>query len=204
MAWGLLKETGFLTVDAKFEFFLDLSASTSAFLLDLNPRETATLVFRVDGAGTTDDIEIEVLQGHQISSGNTFDAVSAASNFQLDTAADGFGTDGDLDGAYIVFLQASAPGGGRLITSSSAADDSVEVSHSAPSVAAGDAYALYNFSPFRFLIDPDASAASDNQNNDGITVHAANGRYVMVVGRATGTTDAHRIKMTVQADGVSA
>ena len=66
MAFGSVTESDILTVDGDFEFFV---ASGQAIAIQLTPRETAALKFNVDGAGTTDDLEIEILQGHRISSG---------------------------------------------------------------------------------------------------------------------------------------
>ncbi len=70
MAWGTITESAYLTLDANFEFFTD---GTDAIVLALNPRETASITFNVDAAGTTDDLEIEILQGHILSTGNGLD-----------------------------------------------------------------------------------------------------------------------------------
>ncbi len=96
-------------------------------------------------------------------------------------------------------------GEGRLITDSVAADDGVNLSHALSGTpSAAETYDRYRFSPFRITMDPQTTLTSDAQNNAGITVHAANGQYVAVVARSTGATDAHRIIMSYQVDGVSA
>jgi hypothetical protein len=202
MAWGTFTQSDWLTVDANFEFLVETS---DPLVIALNPRETVSLKFNIDAAGTTDDLEIEVLQGHQISTGNTLDGATSTTDVELDTAADGFSTDDDMNGTYILFITSgSARGEGRLITDSVAADDGVNLSHAVTAgVAASDPYALYRFAPVRFTLDPQTTIDSDNQNNAEISVSAINGQYVAVVARATGATDAHRVRMSYQTDGVS-
>lgn len=200
MAWGTFTESAILTVDDSFEFITD---GTDAIVLALNPRETATFLFNVDAPGTTDDLEIEILQGHRINNGFDLDGVTSTSDVELMTASDPIAADGDLDGTYIIFTSGNAQGEGRLIVASVASDDGVNLSHAGTLAAAADTYARYRFSAFRFTMDPQSTVDSDNQNNDGITVHAANGQYVAVVARATGATNAHRVQMSYQVDGVS-
>lgn len=201
MAWGTFAESTFLTVGANFEFITD---GTDAIVLALNPGETVTFYFNVDAAGTTDDLEIEILQGHRISTGNTLDGVTSTTDIELDTVADGFATDDDMNGLYIVLTSGARQGEGRLIVDSVAADDGVNLSHALSGAAAGgDSYDLYRLSPYRFTVDPQTTVDSDNQNNSGITADARNGQYVAVVARATGATDAHRVQMSYQKDGVS-
>ena len=71
MAWGTLAESAWLACDADAEFFTD---GTDAIVIALNPGESGTLTFNVDVAGTTDDLVIEVLQGHQIADSLALDA----------------------------------------------------------------------------------------------------------------------------------
>lgn len=201
MAWGTFTESDFLTVDANFEF---LVASGQAVVLALNPRETATLAFNIDAAGTTDDLEIEILQGHRISNGNGLDGATAADDLELNTTADGFTTDDDMNGLYIIMTSGDEAGEGRLIVDSVAADDGVNLSHALSGTpSAAETYALYRFAPYRITLDPQTTIDSDNQNNASVSVTAVNGQYVAVVARATGATDAHRVRMSYQVDGVS-
>lgn len=203
MAWGAMTESAFLTLDAAFEF-LEASGGGTAIVLALNPGETATLNFNADAAGTTDDIEIEVLQGHLLSTGNGLDGATSASDLELDTAADAIATDDDLNGTYIIMTSGGEAGEGRLIIDSVAADDGVNLSHALSGTpSAAETYDRYRFAPYRFTMDPQTTISSDAQNNAGITVDAANGQYVAVVARATGATDAHRIQMSYQVDGAS-
>jgi hypothetical protein len=202
MAWSAVSTTDFLTCDANFEFLVE---SGQAKIITLNPRETAQLVFNVDAAGVTDDLEIEILQGHRISNGSGLDGATSTSDVELNTSVDSFTTDDDMNGLYIIMTSGGEAGEGRLIVDSVAADDGVNLSHALSGTpSATETYALYRFSPFRFTMDPQTTVDSDNQNNAGITVHGANGEYVAVVARSTGATDAHRVRMSYQLDGVSA
>ncbi len=201
MAWGTRTDSDILTVDAAFEAFVEAS---DPLLITLNPRETVSITFHVDAAGTTDDLEIEILQGHQLSTGNTLDGTTSTTDVELDTAADGFSTDDDMNGLYIAFITSGAARGQvRLITDSVASDDGVVLSHAITAASAADPYALYKLSPFRFVMDPQTTITSDAQNNDSITVDARNGRYILVSARADGGTDAHRVRVSYQVDGVS-
>ncbi len=202
MAWGTRTDSDFLTVDANFEAFVEAS---DPLLITLNPRETVSITIHVDAAGVTDDLEIEILQGHQLSTGNTLDGLTTTSDFELDTAADGFSTDDDMNGLYIAFITSgSSRGLVRLIIDSVAADDGVVPTHAViTTTAAGDPYALYKMAAFRFTMDPQTTTDSDNQNNDSITVDARNGQYVLISARADGATDAHRVRVSYQVDGVS-
>ncbi len=201
MAWGSMVESAILPVDAAFEFFTD---GTDAIVLELNPQETVTFFFNVDAAGTADDLEIEILQGHRISNGNGLDGATGADDLELDTVAEAFSSDDDLNGTYIIMTSGDEQGQGRLIIDSVAADDGVNLSHALTGTpSAAETYDRYRFSPFRFLMDPQTTISSDAQNNDGIAVSAANGRYVAVVARADGGTDAHRVQMSYQRGGES-
>ena len=202
MAWGTRTDSDILTVDADFEAFVEAS---DPLLITLNPREIVSITFHVDASDTTDDLEIEILQGHQLSTGNTLDGLTTTSDFELDTAADGFSTDDDMNGLYIAFITSgSSRGVVRLIIDSVASDDGVVPTHAViTTTAAGDPYALYKMSAFRFIMDPQTTTSSDAQNNDSITVDARNGQYVLIVARADGATSTHRVRVSYQVDGVS-
>ena len=202
MAWGTRTDSDILTVDADFEAFVEAS---DPLLITLNPREIVSITFHVDASDTTDDLEIEILQGHQLSTGNTLDGLTTTSDFELDTAADGFSTDDDMNGLYIAFITSgSSRGVVRLIIDSVASDDGVVPTHAViTTTAAGDPYALYKMSAFRFIMDPQTTTSSDAQNNDSITADARNGRYILIVARADGATSTHRVRVSYQVDGVS-
>lgn len=202
MAWGTFTESDFLTLDGNYEFFI---ASSDAIVLALNPGESVTFRFHVDDVGTTDDVTVQVLQGHRISNGNGLDGATSASDVELDTAADGFSSDDDMNGTYIIMTSGDERGEGRLITDSVAADDGVNLSHALSGTpSASETYALYAFfETIAFDIDVTSGAPSDSvPHNAGVAVSAFNGQYVAVRAKS-GSTDAHRIRLSYQVDGVS-
>ena len=149
----------FLTPGANFEFFR-LLAGTTAITLQLVFGESASFRFNVDSAGTTDNVEIAVMTGHQISSGNTFDTVNSTTSFDLDTAAgDTVGIDDDLNGTYIVFTSGAAGGAGeaegqgRLISNSAATNDNITLDHAVTTGSdTGTTYDLYRLQEQTFII----------------------------------------------------
>lgn len=207
MTWGTLTESAFLSVDDDFEFFVD--AVGDPLVIALNPGESASLAFNIDDAGSTDNLEIEIVQGHRVSSGNTLDAATGAGTalgeIQLDTAADGFSSDDDLNGMFLAFITSGTlRGQGKLITDSQASDDSVVVENAfSATPSAGDPYALYRAAPMRYGITLTAAASDEQQGNLRVTVYAEDGQYVLARARRTGTTDAHRVRMSYQVDGIS-
>lgn len=202
MAWGTFTESDFLTLDNNFEAFISAS---DPLIIALNPREKVDFVFTVDVAGTpTDDVEIQILGGHQISTGNTLDGVTGVSDVELDTAADGFSTDDDMNGVYIAMITSgSARGDLRLITDSVAADDGIVPSHAFTSgIAASDPYALYRLSILQSFLVGAATASETEPNTAGTSV--LGWPYVAILCRADGATDAHRVRVSCRQDGVSA
>lgn len=202
MAFSAVTQSDFLTLDADYEF---LTASGAAIAIQLTPGESGTLLFSADAAGTTDDIEVEVLQGHRISAGNGLDGATSASDIELDTVADGFSTDDDLNGTFIVMTSGDEAGEGRLIVDSVAADDGVNLEHALSGTpSATETYDLYRLStPAPHIIDMGSAISDDAQHNLRVPVHAADGEWLLVRARATGSTDAHRLRMSYQTDGVS-
>ncbi len=197
----------FLTLDGNFEFF-KIAADTVAVALQLVFGESASFRFNVDAAGTTDNVEVAIMTGHRISSGNTFDAVGSTTSFDLDTAAgDTVGTDDDLNGTYIVITSGAAGGAGeaegegRLITNSAATNDNITLDHAVTTGSdTGTTYDLYRLSEQKFIIDMSSAIGEDNPLNDGVTVNWMSGEFILVRAQATGATDAHRIQMSYQKD----
>lgn len=204
MAWGTLLQSAFLTVDANYEFLED---GTDAIVLALNPREGGSVVFHYDAAGTTDDLEIQVLQGHRISTGNGLDGATAADDLELDTAADGFTTDDDMNGTYIIMTSGGEQGEGRQISDSVAADDGVNLTHALSGVpSAAETYDLYKFGyAVEMTLSPAALTSSDDDplHSKPISFDARNGQYIAFRARASGATDAHRVRASYQVDGVA-
>ncbi len=201
MAFGTRTTSDFLTVDADFEFFI---ASSDAIVLALNPRETVSFLITFDAAGTTDDLEVQVLQGHRLSTGNGLDGGTGAADVELNTTADGFSTDDDMNGRYLIMTSGGERGEGRLITDSVAADDGVILDHDLSGTpSAAETYDLYTFHVVsQFLIDS-ATPTEDIPHHQGISVNAVSGQFVAVRVRRDGATDAHRAVLSFQVDGVS-
>jgi len=201
MAFGTLTLSDFLTLDGSFEFFI---SSSDAIALQLTPRETASLEFNVDAVGTTDDVEIQIVQGHRVKNGLGLDGASSATSLDLNTASDPITTDDDLNGTFLVMTSGGEQGEGRLITDSVATGDVVTLDHALSGTpSAAETYARYRGTTFRFIIDMSAAIAEDNTHSDGITVDARDGEFVLIAARATGATDAHRVRVSFQVDGVS-
>lgn len=110
-----------------------------------------------------------------------------------------------MNGRFIVMTSGGERGEGKLIIDSVAADDGVNLENGLSATpSATETYDLYQATAYRITMDPQTTITDDAQNNRGITVNAVNGEFVLVRARATGTTDAHRVTMTYQEDGVSA
>jgi hypothetical protein len=205
MAWAGKVISEDLAADGNFEAF---TTSGAAIFITLNPRELLSSVINIDwdGAGT-DEVEIQVLGGHQISSGNTPDVVTDASNISLDTAAgfpDAQTADDDLTGRYFVMTTGGEIAEVRLITSSAASDDSIVLDHAlsdAPETS--ETYDLYSLAVInQFLIDL-ADPAEDVNLAQASTVMGY--PVVLVMARVTGTpTDSPTVRLTYDKDGVSA
>jgi hypothetical protein len=202
MAFGSVTQSEFLTVDGDYEFFKD-DAGNDAIAIQLTPGERCTFRFHMDAVGTTDDLEIEVLQGHRISNGNTLDGATAADDLELDTAADGFSNDDDMNGTFIVMTSGDERGEGKMIDDSVASDDGVNLENALSGTpSAGESYALYNLEATAWAYIDSAAADDDNPHRAGVTVGAEDGEWVLVRARANGATDAHRVRMSYQVDGV--
>ena len=200
MAWSSLTQTDFLTLDANYEFFV---ASSNAVVVTTTTGYTYTFTFNVDSAGTTDDVEVQILVGQRVSTGNGLDGATSASDVEIDTGAEGFSTDDELNGLFLIMTNGDEQGEGRLITDSVAADDGVSLSHALSGTpSAGETYDLYRFSELTTLvIDASTTASDDVPRNAGVSVHSSMGQYIAIRARATGATDAHRIKAAYQDDG---
>lgn len=196
MAFGTPVETDFLTVGSTYKF---ITASGQAVAIQLATFETATLLFNFDAAGTTDNLDIEILQGQRISNGNGLDGATAANDLELNTSADGFSTDDDMNGLFLVMTSGDEAGQGNLIIDSVAADDGVVLAAALSGTpSAGETYALYRLRTLAALRRLSSAPTNDNQHNAGIYIDAADGEWVLARARATGSTDTHRVRMSYQ------
>ena len=196
IAWGTWTEAEPLTVDANYEF-MEESGGGTAIVPTPGAFDFISFFFRVDHAGTpTDDVEIQIVGGHQVSTGNGLDSVTDASNLELDSAAETwFTADDDANGRHIIMTSGGEAGEGRLITDSAVADHGVVLDHAlsgAPSTA--ETYDLYDFAVAMALSIAIATPAEDEPNTASLQIRGF--PYVAVKVRASGATDAHRVFMS--------
>ncbi len=207
MGFGPVLESAFLTLTGNYEAF-KLAADTTAVVITLKSRETATIMANIDSGGTTDDIDFAIWQGHILDTGNALDGAAGAADVQLDTAADPIATDDDLNGTYIHFTESGAAEEGevRLITDSVATADRALLSHDLSGTpSAAETYDRYAFDHFPVVLDATTAIGNDNPMSKGFTIHGADGEKVVIVARTRGTpTDTHRMKISYQVDGVAA
>ena len=204
MAWDGVVISEDLAADGNFEAF---TVAGAALFITLNPREMLSGIINVDwdGAGT-DDLEIQILAGHKISSGNTPDAVNTASTIELDTAAgapDAQTSDDDLTGRYFVMTAGGEKAEVRLIISSQASDDEVTLDHAlSGSPLTSETYDIYSLAVIdTFLIDL-ADPAEDVNMSEAFSIVGY--PVVLVMARVTGTpTDSPTCRLTYDKDGVS-
>ncbi len=190
-----------LTVDADYEAF-QASAGVAA-IVQLNPRELATIHINLDAVGVIDNFEWLLLAGTRMAIGGDWDAVADASNLDLETAVHPTTTDDEMVGIYVVATNGGEAGEFRLITDSTAADDGITVDHAFTGVpSAGELYDLYRMSVWDSgIIVPLTTVVVDNPQN--VITSISGPDFFVVLGRAAGATDAHLAYMTYQKDGVS-
>lgn len=204
MAWAGTVISEDLAADGNFEAF---TASGAAIFITLNPRELLSLVINTDwdGAGS-DELEVQVLAGHQISSGNTPDAVNTTTTIELDTAAgapDAQAANDDLTGRYFVMTTGGEIAEVRLIISSQSVDDEVTLDHALSATPeTTETYDLYSLAVIdQFLIDL-ADPAEDVNMAEARTIQGF--PVVLIMARVTGTpTDSPTARLVYDKDGVS-
>ena len=199
-------ETGYLTLGNDYEA-LKLTGGALA-MITLDPRETGVIIIHADAVGTpSDDIDIVVLQGIQLKTGDTLDA-GAVGSADLDTVADAIAADDDLNGTYLAITSGNEEGTLRLITDSANANDRVTPSHNwGTGPTAGDSYERYALGythEVKLDLGGSATPDSDDPHHIALPVDAVDGRYVFIMARRDGTTDAHRVRAAYQTDGVNA
>lgn len=190
-----------LIVDADYEAFQ--TSSGVAFIVRLKPQELATVHINLDAVGTTDNFEYLILGGSKMATGGTYDAVTDASNVDLDTVVHPMTTDDEFVGIYLVQTNGGEAGEFRLIIDSSQGDDGVTLDHAlsgTPSV--GETYDLYRLGAIQAgTIVPLTTVTVDNPQN--VITSVLGPEYIVVLGRSAGATDAHLAYMTVQKNGVT-
>ncbi len=204
MAWGAFLSSETLTVDGDFEAY-QVAGGGAAVVIQLGPLETAVLNFNIASVvGEVDDLEIQILQGTRISSGNTYDAAGATTTVDIDTAADT-----QPDDYYIGMYHRPTTGGEiadvRLITDyDGTTNDRLTLDHAmVGSPSSGEGYEIFQMHGISFIITAETVPIDADPQNAKITVNGQAGEFVIARAKRTGTTDAHKTVMTYQLNGVS-
>ncbi len=201
MARGTATTSIKLTTTANYEAF-QASAGVAA-IVQLNPREMATIQVTLDAVGTTDNLELLILAGSKFGAQGDWDAVADASNLDLETTVHPTTTDDEMVGRYVVASSGGEAGEFRLITDSTQTDDGITVDHAfSGTPTAAELYDLYNFGVWQSaIIVPLTTVTVDNPQNFITTIMGPD--YFVVLARHAGSTDAQIAYMTYQKDGVS-
>jgi hypothetical protein len=171
--------------------------------VQLNARELATLHINLNAVGTTDNFEWRLLAGTKHGAQGDWDAVTDASNLDLETAVHPTTTDDEFAGMYVVAANGGEAGELRLITASTATDDGITVDHAfSGTPSAGELYDLYKFTIWdQGIIVPLTTPTVANPQHAGTSIMGPD--YFVMLGRSAGATDAHIAYCTYQLDGVS-
>ena len=201
MVWQAFGESERQVLDANYEF---LKQGSDALVISLNPRELVNMVFTVEEVGVpTDNVEIQILGGHRVATGDALDGATSASDVELDTVANPFTNDDELNGTYLIMTSGGEQGEGRLIIDSVAADHGVNLSHAlSAQPSATETYDLYRFGVIQDL-EIAVATPSEDEPNTAFTI-VSGWQFVAVLARRTGVTDAHVLRMTYSKDGVNA
>lgn len=190
-----------LTTTADYEAFTD---GTDALIIQLSPRELATIHITLDAVGTTDNLEWLLLAGSKFGAQGDWDAVTDASNLDLETTVHPTTTNDEMAGRYIVASSGDEQGEFRLITASTETDDGVTVDHAfSGTPTAAELYDIYNFSVWDAgIIVPLTTIVVDNPQNVITSIMGPD--FFVVLARHAGSTNSQIAYMTYQKDGVSA
>lgn len=191
-----------LTTTADYEAFQ--ASGGGAAIVQLSPRELATVHITLDAVGTTDNLEWLLLAGSKFGAQGDWDGVTSATVLQLETAVHPTTTDDEMVGRYIVASDGDENGEFRLIIDSTASDDGITVDHAfSGTPTAAELYDIYNFSVWDSgAIVPLTTIVVDNPQNDMTTILGPD--YFVILARHAGSTNAQIAYMTYQKDGVSA
>ena len=202
MARGTATTSIKLTCTANYEAFQ--ASSGVAAIIQLSPRELATMHISLDAVGTTDDFTWQLLAGSRLPTGGDYDAVADSTTvLNLETALHPMTTDDEFAGMYFVQTNGGEAGEWRLIVDSAATGDKITVDHAlsgTPSV--GELYDLYRMSVWDSgIIVPLTTPTIANPQNAMTSIVGPD--FFMVQAKSA-ATDAHIAYMTYQKDGVSA
>ena len=191
-----------LVCTANYEAFQVVSSGGAA-IIQLNSRELATIHINLDAVATNDNFIWQLLAGSQMGAEGNWDAVTDASNLDMETGVHTLTTDDEFAGMYVVAMDGDEKGEWRLITAATETDDGITVDHAfsgAPS--AGELYRIYKFSVWDSgIIVPLTTPTIANPQNAMSSIMGPD--FFMVQGKSESTPDAHNAYMTYQKDGVS-
>lgn len=205
MAWGTVVTSAELTCDANNDF---LKASDGSILVaTLNPRELVEVVWNLISAGTTDDLDIEILGGVRLSTGT---AQSGGSTSTIVLASGETYADDELIGCFVFLSQGGdQEGEWGLITDyvSSTKVATVSTANGSgftadPGAATANSYEIYKFAVIDSAQIDSAAIAVEQLHTLAMQVIGV--PYVAFRAGATGATDAHKVRVSYQKDGVSA
>ncbi len=203
MARGTAITSIALTIDANYEAFQ--SAAGVAAIVQLNPRELATIHISLDAVNTTDNLEWAVLAGSKMVTGGDYDEDGqSATVVELETALHPMTTDDEFVGLYLNQTDGGESGEFRLIVDATASNDRVTLDHALSGTpSAAELYDLYRFSVWDSgVIVPLTTVVVDNPQNAMTSIMGPD--FFVVLARASGGSSAHLVYMTYQKDGVSA
>lgn len=191
-----------LTCTADWEAF-QLTGGGEA-LITANPRELVKIYISLNAVGTTDDFNWRILGGMKVGAQGDWDAVTDASNLDLETAVHPMTTDDEFSGLYIVPANGGEDGEWRLILNSTASDDGITIDHAfSGTPTAAELYDIYRMGTLQeATIVPLTTPTVANPQNM-MTIVMGHEFYV-VLGKRDGSTDAQIAYMTSQKDGVDA
>jgi hypothetical protein len=163
-----------------------------------------TIHINLDAVGTTDNFDWRILGGTKEGAQGDWDAVTDASNLDLETAVHPMSTNDEFAGLYVVPANGGEDGEWRLILASTSADDGITVDHALTGAPdAGELYDIYRMGIIQEgIIVPLTTPTVANPQNMITTILGY--EFVVVLGKRTGTTDAQIAYMTSQKDGVDA
>lgn len=201
MAWGTLVESATLTTDANFEAFND---GTNAIEIFLNPRERLSITVSIASeVGEVDDLEVQVLGGHRITSGNGLDAVTSSTVLDLNTTADAEADDYYMGMYFLMTTGGETADVREIVDFTSAADTVTLIRALSGTPTAAETYNIYHMRALsNFVVIAETTLTEERPQNDGIVVTGV--PYVLVRARSTGATDAHIALLSYRLDGVSA
>lgn len=196
MAWGSLTTSAKLTTSSSWQF---LKAGSDIARPSLNPRELMSGVFRLESVGTTDDLDVEIMGGHQLATGTS---QSGGSTTTIKLAAGDAAADDDYIGCFVIITSGSEQGKIGLITDYVS---STKIATFTPAMAAAPDAMTYEIfkigTVWAAQIDSTALALTQLHT---IPFSIFGYRYVLFRAKATGATNAHKCDVAWQVDGVSA